>query len=146
MAGDGTKGGGLAKELRLFDVYALATGATLSAGLFLMPGIAAAQVGPALVFCYLLAAVPLVPAMLSIVELSTAMPRAGGAYYFIDRSLGPLAGTIGGFGTWLALVLKTSFALVGMGAYVALFTDASPTTMRLVAVAFAVLFGVVNAY
>ena len=48
------------------------------------------------------------PAMLSIVELSTAMPKAGGAYYFLDRSLGPLFGTVGGFGTWLALVLKTA--------------------------------------
>ncbi|MCP3915761.1 MAG: amino acid permease [bacterium] len=137
--------GGLSKELRLFDVYALATGATLSAGLFLLPGLAAAQVGPAIVFCYLLAAVPLVPAMLSIVELSTAMPRAGGAYYFIDRSLGPLAGTIGGLGTWLALVLKTSFALIGMGAYVALFVDASDTTMRLIASGFAIAFGLLNA-
>ena len=31
----------LKKELRLFDVYAIATGTTLSAGFFLLPGIAA---------------------------------------------------------------------------------------------------------
>ena len=48
--------------------------------------------------------------MFSIVELATAMPRAGGVYYFIDRSLGPLVGTIGGLGTWLALLLKIAFA------------------------------------
>ena len=42
-----TSGGALKKELRLLDVYALATGATLSAGLFLLPGIAAAQAGVA---------------------------------------------------------------------------------------------------
>ncbi len=35
----------LRKELRLFDVFALATGATLSAGLFLLPGPAFAQAG-----------------------------------------------------------------------------------------------------
>ena len=105
----------LTKELTLFHVYALATGATLSSGLFLLPGLAARDVGPAVVLAYLLAAVPLVPAMFSVVELATAMPRAGGAYYFLDRSLGPLAGTIGGLGTWLALTLKTAFALVGLG-------------------------------
>jgi APA family basic amino acid/polyamine antiporter len=111
----------LSKELKLLDVYAIATGTTLSAGFFLLPGLAAAEAGPAMVLAYMLAVVPLVPAMFSIIELATAMPRAGGVYYFLDRSLGPLVGMIGGMGTWLALVLKVAFALVGMGAYIALY-------------------------
>jgi amino acid transporter/mannitol/fructose-specific phosphotransferase system IIA component (Ntr-type) len=134
----------LHRELGLRDVYAIATGATLSAGLFLLPGPAAAQAGPAVVLAYLIAAVPMVPAMFSVVELATAMPRAGGAYYFLDRSLGPLAGTIGGLGTWLALVLKTAFALIGMGAYVAVFHPEAPH--RLIAGGFAVAFGALNLY
>jgi len=52
--------GKLKKELGLFDVFALATGATLSAGLFLLPGPAFSQAGPAMILAYLLAAVPLV--------------------------------------------------------------------------------------
>ena len=71
---------GLRKELTLLDVYALATGATISAGFFLLPGIAFKQAGPAMIVSYMLAVVPLIPAMFSIVELGTAMPRAGGAY------------------------------------------------------------------
>ncbi len=133
----------LTKELRLFDVYAIATGATLSSGFFLLPGLAAAEVGSAIVFAYLIAAVPLIPAMLSIVELATAMPRAGGVYYFLDRTLGPLAGTIGGFGTWLALVLKVAFALVGMGAYLKLFFP--ELEIRPIAAALAILLGILNA-
>ena len=88
----------LKKELSLFSVYAIATGTTLSAGFFLLPGLAAREAGPAVVLSYIIAAAFLVPAMLSIVELATAMPRAGGAYYFLDRSLGPVAGTVGGLG------------------------------------------------
>jgi amino acid transporter/Trk K+ transport system NAD-binding subunit len=132
----------LRKELSLLDVYAIATGTTLSAGFFLLPGLAAAEAGPALVLSYLIAAIPMVPAMFCAVELATAMPRAGGAYYFLDRSLGPLAGTIGGIGTWLALILKTTFALVGMGAYLGLFFPNAP--MIALAVAFALFFGMVN--
>ena len=144
--GEGGAGTGkLSKELRLLDVYALATGATLSAGLFLLPGIAAGQAGAAITLCYLIAAVPLVPAVLCKVELATAMPKAGGTYYFLDRSLGPLAGTVGGIGTWLALILKTSFALVGLGAYVSLYLEPSPLLTKGIAVGFAALFGVVNA-
>ena len=72
----------LPKELQLRDVYTIATGATLSAGLFLLPDLAAAQAGPAIGLCYMLATVPLVPAMLAMVELATAMPSTGGAYSF----------------------------------------------------------------
>lgn len=115
------KGKLLRKELSMLGVFAIATGTTLSGGFFLLPGIAAAEVGPAVVISYLLAAIPMFPAMFSIIELGTAMPRAGGIYYFLDRTLGPLFGTIGGIGTWLALVLKVSFALVGIGIYLTLF-------------------------
>jgi amino acid transporter/mannitol/fructose-specific phosphotransferase system IIA component (Ntr-type) len=72
------------------------------------------------------------------------MPRAGGIYYFLDRSLGPWFGTIGGIGTWLALILKTAFALIGMGAYVGLFFPELPITP--LAIAFALIFGIVNSF
>ncbi len=111
----------LRKELNLFHVYAIAAGTTLSAGFFLLPGLAAMEAGAAVPLAYLIAVIPLIPAMLSIIELGTAMPRAGGVYYFLDRTMGPMVGTIGGFGTWAALVLKVSFALIGMGAYIKLF-------------------------
>lgn len=132
----------LKKELNLLQVYAIATGTTLSAGFFLLPGLAYSQAGPAMIFSYMIAALPLIPAMFSMVELSTAMPRAGGAYYFLDRSMGPLVGTIGGLGTWLALILKTAFALIGMGAYVRLFWPDIPVVP--LAVGFAMVFGVIN--
>lgn len=132
----------LKKELGLLDVYAIATGTTLSAGFFLLPGLAAEIAGPALIVSYLVATLPLWPAMFSIVELSTAMPRAGGVYYFLDRSLGPAVGTVGGLGTWVALMLKVSFALVGMGAYIALFVPDLEITP--VAVTLAVVIGGLN--
>ena len=110
----------LRKDLSLLDVYVISTGAMIGSGFFLLPGLAVSHSGPGVVLAYALAGVLIIPAMLSQAELATAMPKAGGAYYFLDRTLGPLVGTIGGFGSWLALVLKSAFALIGMGAYVAL--------------------------
>jgi APA family basic amino acid/polyamine antiporter len=134
-------GRGLAKELKLFDVFAISTGAMFSSGFFLLPGLASAQAGPAVVLAYLLAGLLVVPAMLSKAELSTAMPRAGGTYYFLDRSLGPVAGAVGGLGTWAALILKSAFAIIGMGAYLALFVELPMTAL---AIGLTVFFTVVN--
>jgi len=132
----------LEKQLGLWDVYALATGATLSSGFFLLPGLAVVGAGAAMPLAYLLGALILLPGLCSLVELATAMPRAGGIYYFLDRSMGPLVGTIGGFGTWIAVVLKASFALIGVGAYLELFFPG--LQMGLVAGGFALFFGGVN--
>ena len=134
----------LKKELTLFHVFAIATGTTLSAGFFLLPGLVANYSGPAVPLAYLIAVLPLIPAMFSIIELSTAMPKAGGVYYFLDRTLGPLIGTIGGFGTWAALGLKVAFALIGMGAYIKLFFPSLPIVP--VAVTIALVLGFISLF
>ncbi len=133
----------LKKELTLLDVIAISTGAMFSSGFFLLPGLAAAKAGPAVAIAYFLAGLLILPAMFSMAELSTAMPRAGGAYYFLDRSMGPLAGTVGGLGTYLALVLKTAFALIGIGAYAAIFIE---LPIKPVAIALTLVFMVLNIF
>lgn len=125
----------LSKEIGLFQVVAICTGVMFSTGFFLLPGLAFAKTGPSVVLAYLLAGVLMVPAMFSQAELCTAMPRAGGTYYYIDRTLGPMAGTIGGLGTWAVMILKSSFALIGMGAYLLLFFDIPIKQLALMLVA-----------
>lgn len=131
----------LRKDLGLLDVYAISTGAMFSSGFFLLPGLAAAQTGGSVPLAYLVAALIIIPPMLCVAELATAMPRAGGAYYFLDRSMGPWMGTVGGLGTWIALVLKSAFALVGLGAYLSLYFE---LPIRPLAVALTITFMVVN--
>lgn len=134
--------GRLRRELTLPGVFAVATGVTMSSGFFLLPGIAFGHAGPAVILAYVLAALPLIPGVLCMAELATAMPRAGGVYFFIDRTMGPLPGTIAGFGTWLALVFKAAFALVGIGAYLKLYL---PTvSFQWIAAVLALLIGVLN--
>jgi amino acid transporter len=45
------------------------------------------------------------------------MPDNGGAYLYLERSFGPLIGTIGGLGLWASFLLKSAFALIGFSAY-----------------------------
>lgn len=133
----------LKKNLTLFDVYAISTGAMFSSGFFLLPGIAASYTGPSVYLAYLVAGFMIIPAMFCMAELSTAMPKAGGTYYFLDRALGPMAGTIGGLGSWIAVIFKSAFALVGMGAYLSLYIDVPITAL---AVILAGVFGLINIF
>ena len=134
------------KHLGVVGVYALATGVTLSSGFFLLPSFATQMAGPAVILAYLIAGLLMIPPMLSKIELGTAMPKSGGQYFFLDRCLGPMVGTIGGLGTWLALILKTSFALVGMGAYIQLFLPegTGDSAYTIIALVFVVFFAGLN--
>ena len=60
--------------------------------------------------------------ILSMIELSTAMPKAGGDYYFINKTFGPLLGSISGFLGLIALSLKSAFAIFGIAEIVFLYT------------------------
>ncbi len=135
----------LKRELKLLDVFCIAAGAMISSGLFVLPGIAFAMAGPAIILSYALAGLLMVPTMLSKAELTTAMPKSGGSYFFIERSLGPMAGTLAGLANWLSITLKSAFALVGIGALATLLAPgAGAWTVKLIAIAACVCFAAVN--
>lgn len=131
----------LSKQLTLLDVFCVATGAMISSGLFILPGLAFSHVGPGVVLSYLIAGIFCIPTVLSMAELSTAMPKAGGDYFYIMRGFGPFLGTIAGMSTWLSLILKSAFALFGIGAYL------SPLTglpLPVIGLAFCLFFTFLN--
>ncbi len=140
----------LKRKLGFWSVFCIATGAMISSGLFILPGMAFSKAGPAVVLAYALAAVMAVPAMLAKAELATAMPKSGGSYFFVERSLGALPGTIAGMAGWFSIALKSAFAMIGIGAFATLiWPDADllgrgQWIIKAVAVAGCVVFAVLN--
>lgn len=135
----------LSKELGVIGVFSIASGAMISSGLFVLPGIAFAVAGPSIIIAYVLASLLCIPVLVAKMELVTAMPRSGAAYFHTGRSLGLLAGTVAGFCNWAALSLKTTFALVGLGALAALlYPDGGEYALKAGAVAACLLFLGVN--
>ncbi len=114
----------LRRQLGVLDVFAVAAGAMISSGLFILPTLAYAKAGPAVIVSYLLASLLIVPSVLSKAELATAMPRAGGTYFYVERSLGPVLGLFSGLANWFSLALKSAFAVVGMAILVELAVQA----------------------
>jgi APA family basic amino acid/polyamine antiporter len=134
----------LERSLSLTSVIAISIGGMLGSGIFVLPGLAAAKTGSSVWLAYLLAAVCILPAALSKAELATAMPKSGGTYVYIERAFGPLFGTISGIGLWLSLLLKSSFALVGFGAYLSILVTINPDLTKYAAVGFLVVILLLN--
>jgi amino acid transporter len=91
----------------------------IGAGIFVFPGLAAGQAGPAAAGSFAIGAVVALLVALPTSELATAMPKSGGGYYFVSRALGALPGAVVGLSIWLGLVFATAFYLVGFGNYAA---------------------------
>ena len=131
----------LKRSLKFLDVFCVATGAMISSGLFVLPGLAHAQAGPAYVLSYFIAGLLAMTGMLSQAELVSAMPKAGGTYFYVTRSMGPALGTIDGLITWMSISLKSSFALVGMAAFTTIIVGWDP---RLIALTLCIVFVAIN--
>jgi APA family basic amino acid/polyamine antiporter len=137
----------LKKQLTTIDVFSIATGAMISSGLFVLPAIAFRKAGTGIIIAYALAGVMMIPALFSQLELATALPKAGGTYFYSDRILGTAAGVVNGFGNWFSISLKSAFALVGIGAFATLlFPDLQEWQIKGIASTACIIFTILNLF
>jgi amino acid transporter len=73
--------------------------------------------GPGIWLAFLLAALVVLPGAISKSELASTMSESGGSYVYLERTFGPVIGTISGLGLWASFLLKSAFALIGFRAY-----------------------------
>ena len=123
--------GKLKKNLSLIHIFCITSGAMISSGLFVLPGLAYERAGPAIIISYLLAGLLALPGMLSLVEMTTAMPKAGADCYGIIRSMGPGIGTVAGLLSWFSLAMKSAFALIGLSLLAATFVNINIYTIAI---------------
>ncbi len=107
----------LARDLGFIEAYTLGLGTMIGAGIFVLPGIVADAAGPASMISFLIGGVIALLAALSLSELATGMPKAGGSYYYVNHALGSFFGTIVGWGMWAGLMFATAFYMLGFGQY-----------------------------
>ena len=132
----------LKKDLNFLAVFSITTGAMLS-GLFLLPGLAFEIAGPAILASYALAAFLALTGLFSQAELVTAMPKAGGAYFYITRSMGSAVGTVYGLITWFSLALKSAYELFLMAVMIAIMIHLDA---HLIAVGCCLIFVLINIF
>jgi len=109
----------LAKDLGPLAALTIGVGTMIGAGIFVLPGAAITEAGWFAVLSFVLGGAIALLTALSASELGTAMPKSGGAYYYVNRGLGPLFGSVAGWANWLGLAFASAFYMVGFGQYIA---------------------------
>jgi len=126
-------------------VFSIAAGAMISSGIFVLPALAWQSSGKGMLLAYFISGFLMLPALFSKLELATAIPKAGGTYFFVERILGTAPGVVAGLANWLSISLKSAFALVGIGAFVNLLSPGlTQWEIRLIAAGACLIFIAIN--
>lgn len=106
-----------ARTLGLFDATMLGLGVMLGAGVFVLVGVAANMAGPAAILAFTLNAIVTMFTAFTYMELSSAIPEAGGGFSYISRAFRPWVGFIAGWMLWMAIVISCALFALGFGGY-----------------------------
>jgi amino acid transporter len=104
----------LSRELGVRQLAAIIFNYTVGSGIFVLPAIVAAQLGPSAILAYLVCAVVMGLAVLCFAEAGSRVSASGGPYAYVEAAFGPLAGFIVG-------VLNVASAILAAAAVASIF-------------------------
>ncbi|GAB3944530.1 amino acid permease [Spirosoma harenae] len=121
---------------------AVTIGGTIGTGILRKPGPIAQDIGdPTLIIAvWLIVGVYALAGSLSVMELGTMLPKAGGWYVFAHRAFGNYAGFIIGISSWLGSVSAMAFGAAVMSEYTALLYPSVVAYQKLIAIGILALF------
>jgi len=96
----------LVRAIGPWALGANAVNLTVGAGIFALPALVAALLGPAAVIAYLICAVLILLVITCFAEVGSQVTRSGGVVAYVEEAFGPLAG----FVTWVMFALAFSAA------------------------------------
>ena len=136
----------LRKVLGVAFGLAVVVGSTIGVGILRAPGSIAALIpNPTLILCCWIAmALYIVLSASSYAELTTMLPKAGGAYNYIKRAFGNYAGFINGWFDFLCNAIAPAYFCIVLGEYCLLIFPQFLGYEKAIAVAFLTFFALIN--
>lgn len=113
-----------AQLLRVIGPWGLAANAingAIGGGIFALPGVVAAMLGPSAILAYLVCGLAIALVLTCFAEMGSVVHRSGGCVAYIEEAFGPLAG----FLAWITYTL--GYEIVGCAAVAALLVDTAAT-------------------
>ena len=108
----------LARSIGLTGAVAITVGCVIGMSIFVLIGDMASMAGPALPLAFLFALIPALFNVITVAQLGSAIPRAGGGYVFTSRIMGPFWGSFTSWFIILAIIGALSTVGVGLAQYV----------------------------
>lgn len=132
----------LSRILGLGFGVAVIFGGTVGVGILRLPGTIAGQLGSfwLIMLIWVLGGSYALLGAISVAELGTAMPQAGGFYIYSKRAFGPAAGFVVGWSDWLNNCAVIAYATVAAAEYSVALVPRLATLQTLIALMLLLLF------
>lgn len=102
---------GLVRGIGIWALGASIINMVVGAGIFVLPGVVAAQIAPAALMAYLVCAVLVGLVFLCYAEVGSRVTRSGGSYAYVEDAFGPFAGFVVFTLLWLGFSVFSDAAL-----------------------------------
>ncbi|HEV2641295.1 MAG TPA: amino acid permease [Candidatus Elarobacter sp.] len=137
---------GLERALGVRALAATAFNVTIGGGIFVLPAVVAASIGPSAPIAYVVCALAMGLIVLCFAQAGSRVSLTGGPYAYVEIALGPLVGFLAGTLLWLVGSLATAAVASAFAGSVAVFWAplGTPVARVLVLLALFVLLGALN--
>lgn len=120
---------GLERLLGVRSLAATAFNVTLGGGIFVLPAVVAASIGPAAPLAYIVCAIAMGLIVVCFALAGSRVTLTGGPYAYVERALGPFVGFLAGVLLWLLAVFATAAVSSAFAASVATLLAPAGTTI-----------------
>ena len=131
---------GLVRAIGVRGLTASIVNVTIGAGIFVLPALAARDLGSAAPLAYLACGLAMTFVVASFAMAGSRVSLTGGIYAYVEVAFGPLVGFLTGFLVWLACLLAAASVASALAASVALIAPALNTSI-LKALGLGLVFG-----
>jgi amino acid transporter len=110
--------GKLGRGMGLMGGIALAVGGVIGMGIYALIAPISAQAGSSLWLAFTVAILISAIGVIPLIQIASALPRAGGGYLFTSRFMNPMLGTITSWWAILGGACSSAFVSLGMAGYI----------------------------